>query len=59
MYISRLNKRTRDKIKNRIEKLNINISHFKFSHPKTLNEILIKNSPVGKRLRSTGIKKTF
>ena len=55
-YTSRLNKRTRDKIKNRIEKLNINISHFKFSHPKTLNEILIKNSPVGKN-RSTGIKR--
>jgi Zn finger protein HypA/HybF involved in hydrogenase expression len=55
-YTSRLNKRTRDKIKNRIEKLNINISHFKFSHPKTLNEILIKDSPVGKK-RSTGIKK--
>jgi Zn finger protein HypA/HybF involved in hydrogenase expression len=55
-YTSSLNKKTRDKIKNRIEQLNINISHFKFKHPKTLREILIKDSPIAAK-SSTHIKK--
>ena len=55
-YTSSLNKRTRDKIKSRIKQLNIDISHFKFIYPKTLDEILIKDSPVVKK-SSTSIKR--
>jgi len=49
-------KRTRNKIKLRFEHLNIDISHFKYSYTRTLDEILIKDSPVCNR-GSTGIKR--
>lgn len=42
--------------KNKIKQLNINILHFKFSCPKTLREILIKDSRVAVK-SSTHIKK--
>jgi len=48
--------RIRNKIKSRLKQSNIDISHFKYSYPKTLDKILIKDSPVGKK-RSTGIKR--
>ena len=45
-YKATNNKRSRDKIKKRIEELNIDISHFKYTHPKTLKQICIQNSNV-------------
>ena len=42
-YKPLLNKKQRDKIKNRIKNLNIDISHFKYSFPKELKEYLIKD----------------
>jgi 5-methylcytosine-specific restriction endonuclease McrA len=42
-YKPLLNKKQRDKIKNRIKNLNIDISHFKYSFPKELKKYLIKD----------------
>ena len=52
-YTSILNKRTRDKVKKRIEHLKIDISHFKYPKRKTLQELCVIN---GKYHRG-GLKK--
>ncbi|MBC8306695.1 MAG: HNH endonuclease [Pelagibacterales bacterium] len=41
-YIASLNKRTRNKIKKRINILNIDISHFKYPERKTLKQLCIQ-----------------
>lgn len=52
-YKSTLNKRTRDKVKKRIQELNINIDHFKYPKRKSIEQLCVKN---GKYHRG-GLKK--